>query len=566
MLDRLRELISGAAKSADFQLGEPEFPSLGHFTTNAAFAVAKRDGVKPIEAAGYLKTEITAVAPKEFLAKIDVAPPGFLNFWLTPKAIQDNFAVIAGAKNYGLEQVLKGEKVIVEYTDPNPFKEFHIGHLMSNAIGESISRVIETQGAEVQRLTYGGDVGLHVAKAVFGALAEKKEIESVRSKSEKEQLKFWADAYVYGSSKYDDDENSKKEIDELNKTVFEKSDKEVNALYDWGREVSIKYFLEMFARLGSRFAKNYWESEVTEEGLRAVENGLKKGILEKSEGAIVFKGEPYGLHTRVFVNSKGIPTYEAKELGLAIKKFKDFSFDRSIVVTANEQSDYFRVLLKVMDLLMPDVAGKTVHISHGMMRFASGKMSSRKGNVITAEALLEQIKKKLGERVGEEDDLSPAEREVVTEKIAIGAVKYSILRQSPGQDIVFDFEKSLSFEGDSGPYLQYAYVRAMNILNKAGNFDKADYGFLSSEEELALVRKLSLFPGAISFAAERLAVSGLAGYLYDLARTVNRFYERKPVLKADRGVREARLNLVAVSAKVLRTGLNILGIQTVDRM
>ena len=566
MFERLRKLVVDAAKSSDFQLSEPEFSNLGHFTTNAAFIVAKRDKISPIEAAERLKASIIESAPKGFIDRIDVVKPGFLNFWLTGKAMQESFAKIAADKKYGTGAVMKGEKIIVEYTDPNPFKEFHIGHLMSNAIGESISRLIEAQGANIKRLSYGGDVGLHVAKAMFGVLLKKDKISDVRKADEKEQLKFWADAYVSGSAEYEVNENSKKEIDGLNKIIFEKTNEEINALYDWGRTVSIKHFQETFTRLGTKFSKNYWESEVFAEGMKAVTKGLAENIFEKSEGAIVFKGEQYGLHTRVFVNSRGIPTYEAKELGLAIKKYKEFKFDKSIVITANEQNDYFKVLLKVMDLLMPKVAGKTIHISHGIMRLASGKMSSRKGNVITADSLLDQIKAKLGERINKEDGLSVEEREAVTESIAVGALKYCVLRQGPGQDIVFDFDKSLSFEGDSGPYLQYAYVRALNILGKAGKVRKADYKFLNSEEEFALIRKLVVFPEVVANCAKSLASSGLAGYLYDLSKLMNRFYEAKHVLNSEPGIREARIALVNAVASVLKTGLNLLGIQTVDKM
>ena len=183
--------------------------------------------------------------------------------------------------------------------------------------------------------------------------------------------------YVIGNKSYEEDEQAKKEIDELNKIIFDKSDGEVNKLYEQGREVSIKYFQEAFIRLGTNFDRLFWESEMVNEGLKVVEEGLSKNILEKSDGAVIFKGEKYGLHTRVFVNSKGIPTYEAKELGLGVEKIKIFDFDKSIVITGNEQNEYFKVLLKAMDLLRPEVANKTIHIGHGMLRFASGKMSSK---------------------------------------------------------------------------------------------------------------------------------------------------------------------------------------------
>ncbi len=183
---------------------------------------------------------------------------------------------------------------------------------------------------------------------------------------------------------------------------------------------------------------------------------------------MIFRGEQYGLHTRVFINSQGIPVYEGKELGLNRIKFDLYHPDLSIIITGNEIVDYFKVLMKAMELTIPDVAASTRHVPHGMLRLPSGKMSSRTGDVITAESLLDQVKAKLAERVSARaDELSPDEREAATEAIAIGAIKYSILKQSPGQDIIFDFDKSLSVEGDSGPYVQYAYARLKSILRKA---------------------------------------------------------------------------------------------------
>ena len=330
----------------------------------------------------------------------------------------------------------------------------------------------------------------------------------------------------------------------------------------------------MFARLDSRFVHNYWESEMVEDAVKAVDEGLAKKVFEKSEGAIVFKGEPYGLHTRVFISSKGVPMYEAKELALAVRKCHDFGLGESIVITGNEQNDYFRVLFKVMDLLMPQAAGKTAHIGHGMLRIAAGdtslKMSSRKGNIITADALIDQAKEKLRELVSKRSDLDVAEREAATEAIAIGALRYSILRQNPGQDIIFDFEKSLSFEGDSGPYLQYAYARLKSILRKAAEREKGgmeDFASLDSEIELALMRKIFEFPDVVFRAGSTYAPNLLATYLHRLASVANKFYETTPILKDEHGERvAARLALVATAAQVLQTGLGLLGIGTLEKI
>ncbi len=566
MLDSLRRLIADAAGGTDFKLNEPEFERLGHFTTNAAFAVAKRDGVKPVEAAERLKEKILSSSPGGLIDRIDVVPPGFLNLWLTKRAIQDALGEIAADASYGLGDGMKGKTVMVEFTDPNPFKLFHIGHLMSNTIGESFARTYEAVGAKVIRANYQGDVGLHIAMSIWAMKKVMPELPN-ESASIPVKMEYLGKAYAAGSKAYrseSDPNQAKAEIEGVNALIYSRSDPEINRLYDLGRKWSLDYFELIYKRLGTKFDQYFFESEVGEDGLKIVLT--HKDIFKESQGAVVFPGEEYGLHTRVFINSLGLPTYEAKELGLNKKKFELYPLDLSVIVTGNEIIDYFRVLMKAMEFVIPEVAARTRHVPHGMLRLPSGKMSSRTGDVITADSLLEQIKSKLREHVSEGSDLSPEERENADEKIAVGAIKYCILKQSPGQDIIFDFDKSLSFEGDAGPYLQYAYARAMSILKKADNAGTPDFKFLESEEELALIRKLTLFPGVILSCATELASNGLASYLYDLARTLNRFYEARQVLKAAPGIRESRLGLVEETAKVLKTGLNLLGIETLERM
>jgi arginyl-tRNA synthetase len=478
----------------------------------------------------------------------------FINFYLSKNFFAESVEEInekgaAFAKGYGAQG-----KTIIEYTDPNPFKEFHIGHLMSNSIGEAISRIIENNGSEIKRLSYGGDIGLHVAKTIWG-------------KMQKMEMS-WGEAYVFGNNKYEDDENAKKEIDELNKIIFDKSDSKINKLYEEGREESISHFQKMFERLGTKFDKNVWESEVVEDALKAVSLGLEKNILEKSEEAIIFKGENYGLHTRVFVNSKGVPTYEAKELGLGIKKYEMFSFDKSIVITGNEQDEYFKVVLKATELIKPEVSGKTVHIGHGMLRFASGKMSSRKGNVITAESLIEQVKEKILDKI-KDRDFSESEKQEIAEIVAIGAIKYSILRQAIGGDIIFDFDKSISFEGDSGPYLQYACVRANSVLEKAKKLEhtlEMSKGTFDTWEVTELERYLYRFPEVVERAGKEYAPHLIVTYLTELASIFNSFYAQNKIIDQNDPASPYKIALTAAAAHILRSGLNLLGIKVPERM
>ncbi|MEK7669172.1 MAG: arginine--tRNA ligase [Patescibacteria group bacterium] len=512
--------------------------------------------------------------------KIEVVG-NFINFYLSKEFFTNSIKEILGKEERcGENDLFKDQKIIIEYTDPNPFKEFHIGHLMSNSIGEAISRIIETGGSSIKRLSYGGDVGLHVTKSIFAVLAQKNEIEKIKNADEKEQIKFWAKAYILGNNQYEDNADAKKEIDELNKIIFDKSDPEINELYEWGRELSIKYFQEMFKRLGTHFDKNIWESEVVEDAQKAVSLGLEKNVLEKSEGAVIFKGENYGLHTRVFVNSKGVPIYEAKELGLSIKKYEDFSFDKSIVITGNEQNEYFKVVLKATELIKPEVSGKTVHIGHGMLRFVSGKMSSRKGNVITGEDLIDQVKEKVFEKIKDrdfnEEDPSIDSGQVknsIAEMVAIGAIKYSILRQAIGGDIIFDFDKSISFEGDSGPYLQYACVRANSVLEKVlkGTFkmpqsQKVPFNTLETWEITELEKYLYRFEEVVERAGVEYAPHYLVTYLTELASLFNSFYANNKIIDENDPSSSYKIALTQAVANILKSGLNLLGIKVPKKM
>lgn len=587
--EKIKNWIKETLKvEVDFVVEHPVDLKNGDYSTNIAMVLAGKEKKNPKE----LASEFGKTLNENIISEIEriEAVGGFINFYLSKNFFENSVKeILDQGKSVGQNNLFKNQKIIIEYTDPNPFKEFHIGHLMSNAIGEAISRLVKAGGAEVKRLSYGGDVGLHVAKAIFGVLYDKEKLEHAKKSSKQDQIKFWAEMYVFGNNKYEDDVLAKEKIDALNKIIFEKSDPEINKLYDWGREISIDYFLEMFKKLDTHFDKNIWESEVAEEALKAVDLGLQKNILEKSDGAIIFRGENYGLHTRVFVNSKGVPVYEAKELGLGIKKYDDFSFDRSIVITGNEQNDYFKVVLKATELIKPEVSDKTVHIGHGMLRFASGKMSSRKGNVITAEDLINQVKEKILEKI-KGRDFNENEKENTAEIIAIGAIKYSILRQAIGGDIIFDFDKSISFEGDSGPYVQYTAVRANSILEKAGSAKKilsknssnflALLGkkffskiFLQSQpnrsenfEITDLERYLYRFEEVVERAGSEYAPHYIVTYLTELASLFNSFYAKEKILDKNDPNSEYKITLTLATYLTLKTGLKLLGIKTPERM
>ena len=568
---RLRDiLIKMGGEDILPKLEYPENPEHGDLTTNIALIQAKKLGLKPLELAERIVAEFSK-DKGQLVDKLGIAGPGFLNFYLKKEVFMENIGKIAKDEGFGKGQELKGQKIMVDFTDPNPFKEFHIGHLMSNTIGESLCRIFEFNGARVVRVCYQGDVGLHVAKALWGMIQDKKNFPEDNAPLA-QKIAFLGSAYVLGSQKYEDEPGAAEEIKVINKKVFEKSDKELNEIYEKGRKWSLEHFDEIYHKLGTKFDHIIPESSVIGDGQKIVDAYLEKGVFEKSEGAVVFKGDKYGLHTRVFINSQGLPTYETKDLGLAKKKTdleKDLA--SSLIVTANEQNDYFKVVFKALSFIFPEYAQISRHIGHGMLRFASGKMSSRKGNVITGEIMIDKIEEMVAEKIKDRHYSAEIEKEII-EKVAIGAIKYSILRQAIGGDIIFDFDKSISFEGDSGPYLQYAYVRAKSIIKKAEEMNIMKGEDISEIKPTpdytpALIEKfLARFPEIVERAARETAPHLIVTYLTQLAGTFNGWYAESKIIDQNNPDSPYKVVVTKAVMIILKNGLNLLGMKVPENM
>ncbi len=563
------ELLEGELISRFTTLEHPKDLSFGDYSTPVALSLKDYVSKSPKEIASILVEELRKdKSLEEVVLKIELAGAGFINFYMTPGFFINSIKEISEAgEKFGRNDSLKEKLIMVEYTDPNPFKEFHIGHLMSNAIGEAITRILEGQGAKVLRANYQGDVGLHVAKAIWG-IGHMNEPPPEEEVSLKERIAYIGKAYVLGSSKYEEDETAQAEIKIINKKIFEKSDEEINKIYEKGRAWTLEKFEEIYSLLGTKFDYYFFESQFTEMGAKIVEEFRKKGVFEESNGAVIFPAEKYGLHTRVFINSQGLPTYEAKDLGLNITKFeKEPKLEKSIIITASEQSGYFSVLIKALEQIRPDVAKKMLHLSHGMMRLKNGKMSSRKGNVVTGEEILEEAVRMAEEKMKHTVKVPESEKENVAKMVAIGAVKYSILRQEISKDIAFDFDESVSFEGNSGPYIQYTYARAKSLLDKAeeeGIFPKIveGNGLGTSEIEKLLYR----FPEIIEKAGEKYAPHYIATYLCDIAQSFNAYYNKNRIVDKDDPFSCYRVLLAKAVSHVLLNGLVILGIPAPQKM
>lgn len=554
----------GILEDVSFVVEHPAEMKMGDYSTNVAMICAKKAGQNPKELAEKLVMEITVRQDLTQIEKVEVAGPGFINFYLSreffTKSIEE---ILAKGEDWGKNKILDRKKVMVEYTDPNPFKPFHIGHLMANAVGESISRIVEFSGAETIRASYQGDIGLHVAKAVYGLM---KFGQPDESKTVREKAEYIGECYSKASNLYEQDENAKREIDEINKKVYYKSEEEINKIYDWGRAITLEAFEYFYNILRTKFSYYFFESEMAPIGERIVKENTGK-IFEESDGVVVFHGEKYDpkLHTRVFINSQGIPTYEAKEIGLTLTKFeKEKDLDLSIVTTAIEQAEYMKVVQKAISLIHPEMEKKMKHVTHGMMKLSTGKMSSRKGNIITGESLINDSIDVVQEKI-KKRDLDEEDKKTISEKVGVAALRYSILRSSLGSDIIYDFDKSISFEGDSGPYLQYTAVRANSILAKAETFRKDNKDEIP-EGVTELEKMIYQFPEIVEKSYELLEPHHIATYLTELASAFNSFYGNTKILDDENKNLKYHLKLVKSFYETMKNGLWLLGIEIPERM
>ena len=535
-------------EKVEVELTRPE-PQFGDYSSSVALKLAKQVGKSPKEIAQSIAEK---VSESEMVANVQVAGPGFINIKLTDKAL------VRLIKN-GPTKSFEGMVVLVEFSDPNPFKILHAGHVYTTVVGDAISNLFEAAGATVHRVNFGGDVGLHVARTTWSILKQlggenPGELEKVTKDKRAEWL---AAAYVEGTAVYEDgDEATKQEIVSINKRIYElhKDDdheSDFAKIYWTTREWSYQHFDEFYARLGTKFDKVYPESEVAELGLKTVKEHIGK-VYEESDGAIIFKGEEHGLHTRVFINKEGLPTYEAKDVGLVFQKDKDYSPDLSIILTGNEQEQYLNVVYKSIEQFDPQLAGKTKRIHNGLLKMSGGeKMSSRKGNILKAVDILDAVQ-----------ELVAKEHEGSTEAISLGAIRYAMLKSRIGGDIHFDINESVSIQGNSGPYLQYAHARARSILSKA-KLDPATIDELTDEER-ALIRKISELSMVFEEAVAELAPHKISTFLFETAQEFNRFYESNRIIG---DAREAqRLTIVELYANVLQQGLELLGIEALETM
>ncbi len=553
--------------------------SHGDYAINVAMMLAKKAGKNPVEIAGEISEKLKE-KNIEFVSGISIAGPGFINFTLSPEFFaKETKQIIKAGSRYGVSDLYKGRKILVEHSSPNLFKPFHVGHVMNNAIGESISRIAKVSGAEVVTMSFPSDISLGVAKAIFILLQDQGE------SFKPTDISILGDAYVKGTKLYDEDESIHFRVKEIADNLYGGNDSPELRLFNLCKKFNIEYFENIVARLGSHFDTYIYESEAGVVGKKIVDE--HKEVFAESDGAIVYvpKEEDTHLNTAVFINSQGNPTYEAKDLGLLKMKFEKFSPDISIFMTDNQQISHFQIVLDAAEKINKEWKEKSIHKYHGRMSFKGQKMSSRLGGVPLATDLIEYVTDESIKRMvipeggklvdGESTPITDKElsrfREIksakeIGEKIAIAALKFAILKSQAGKNIDFDPETSLSFEGDSGPYIQYTIARSNSILEKAKTEGVEESLEKHSEEVQDIERLLYRFPEVVETSIKNWEPHHLAVYGLELARAFNSFYGNTKFIDKENKDAGYNLSLVRATSQVLKNTLRLLGIESPEKM
>lgn len=521
------------------ELSRPD-AAFGDIATNVALQLAGRLKRNPRQIAEEL-AEVLRSNPD--FAEVTVAGPGFINVRLSDEALLQQLQVSA-------PQQYADTNVVIETNSPNPFKAMHIGHAMNAVVPDAIANILERAGAQVHRVSYHGDVGLHVGKSMYSLLKYAQgDVQRIAQIPKAERNSFMSRMYAEGATAYKESEEAKREIDALAAQSFTCEDPLYKQIYELCLEWSYQQIDETVARLGNKpIERRFVESAADSRGVAIVKQHTP-AVFTQSNGAYIFEGSKYGSFDNVFVSSNGRGLYAARDLGLMELKNEAFHPDKSVIVTGGEQGQYFKGVIAAAELSDPSLKGQTVNIPTGLVKLTTGKMSSRDGNVITIDWIFDQFRQAIEARGA-----------VATDATIAGALRYQFLKVKIGSDVIFDINDAVSITGNTGSYLQYAHARAKSILRK---IDHAEIKQLQPEDRI-LVRKMGEYSDVVDLATRQLEPHHICQYLFELAQEFNRYYERNRVVGSELQVHRA--GLVAAYAQILADGLALLGIHAPDEL
>jgi arginyl-tRNA synthetase len=550
---------------SDVLITAPSDASHGDYMTSVALSAGKKLQQNPQDFAATLAQKIQDKAYAE-IQSVSVAGPGFINITITPAAVR---AEIASTEK--LQTKYTDKKVLVEHSSPNLFKPFHIGHLMNNVIGEAVVRMTQAGGGLTTATSFPSDVSIGIAKAVYMI---QKDRESGIAPAGLEDVTYLGQAYTRGVAYYEEHPSEQEAIKTTAQEIYSNIPGTALDIYTNAKAFNIDYFTKVTRNLGSEFDSFIYESESGFRGIKTIQGNPVKITppFVRSEGAVVYIPDESrkDINTTVFINSQGNPTYAGKDIGLIDLKFERYNPDVSIYITDNEQIPHFRTVFAAAEEINKswrDRISRSLHVPHGRMTFKGAKMSSRLGGVPLAEdtidAVLEEVRARSG---GHIDHLPATEQTQVQRGIALGALRIAILRAKPGSSINFDPETSLSFEGDSGPYLLYTHARCASLLDKgaaAGTIPKVN----GLEGATLVERKLMHYREVLEHSIDELAPQKIVTYLFELAQEFNSFYNDTTIIvEGDKSGTAHRLYIAQEVKNVLRAALYTLGINAPERM
>ncbi|MCX6801703.1 MAG: arginine--tRNA ligase [Candidatus Diapherotrites archaeon] len=555
---------TGITEEQAFSLIEsPPERKFGDFSI-PVFTLCKK-GENPAKKAKEISEKIKKT---EGISKIGVLGP-YINFFLDESALSSSVieSVLSLKENFGKNSEGKGKNVMVEYSAPNTNKPLHIGHLRNDCIGMAVSNLFEAAGYKVIRANLVNDRGIHICQAMvaYKKFGEGKDPKKAGMKGDK----FVGEFYVKFNRNAKENPQLQEEANELLRK-WEAKDPETIALWKKMREWVFEGFKETYKKFGSSFDEIFFESDFYDKAKPLIELGLKKGVFEKTEeGAVIARLEKYGFPDKTVLRADGTSIYISNDLALTKHKVEAFHLDKNLYCVASEQDLYFRQLFKVMELLGFPWAKKCEHLSYGLVFLPEGKMKSREGKVIDADDLIAQIERlALAEIEKRYPALSGIEKSKRAEAIALAAIKFAMLRIDHKKDFTFVPEQSVSFEGESGPYIQYTYARAKSVLRKAGwkgiGKEKIDFSALADEKEKGILKSLSSFPETVQKTLEGRNPNILCHFLLSLSEQFNTYYHDSRIIGSEE--EKARLALAEAVSIVLKSGLSLLNIPVLEEM
>jgi arginyl-tRNA synthetase len=578
LLDRIRAAARDAygQDAPGLAVDFPPDLQMGHLAVGC-FPLAKPLRKSPAEIA---RTIAAALAPDDIVSGAAAAGP-YINFTLHPVVLFGEVlsGIAAAGERYGRAAAASGRRVMVEYLSPNTNKPLHLGHLRNASLGIAVSRLLAAGGHDIVKSILINDRGVHICKSMLAwerfAKGATPESEGVKGDH------FVGKWYVRYAIESEKDPSLEQEIQEMLKR-WEAGDPAVQALWKRMNRWVYEGFEETYRRFGMTFDVFYYESDTYKLGRDVIGEGLAKGVFEKDErGNTIYRlpeaqfgTEKGGAPKRVTVlRGDGTSLYITQDIGTAILKVTEQRLDASVYVVGSEQEHHFKSLFSILAALGFPWAAACYHLSYGMVYLPEGKMKSREGKVVDADDLIAGMEELAEEEIRKRDPehrLTEAEIKRRAAVIGTGAVKYYLLRVKPQVSINFDPAESISFDGFTGPYCQYAYARIFGILEKAaarGAGGKADLAMLGAIEEVALLKVLVQYPGEVAAAVAEYNPSRVAVHVFNTAKAFNQFYNRHPVLQSGNdALTAARLELIRATAAVLKNGLNLLGIEVLENM